>query len=124
SASAAIDDNTFDTAFNGGDKESAPGAWGFQTEAGGVNPNKDNLLAAWSTSDSSVSGAPNTFLYMAFTREAQTGDTYITFELNQLAQTWNNGQANIACRTTGDLLISYEVASGGSPPNVDVIVYR
>ena len=30
----------------------------------------------------------------------------------------------ITCRTTGDLLISYEVASGGTPPNVDIVVYK
>src|SRR5436190_5121744 len=119
-----IDNNAVDSMFEGGDKESEPGAWGIATKAGGVTPSKDNLLAAWSTSSPNVSGPPNTYLDLAFTREAATGNTFNTFELNQLAQTWNNGQSNIACRTTGDLLISYEVASGGSPINVDIVVYR
>src|SRR3954453_3777182 len=119
-----IDDNAVDSMFEGGDKETAPGMWGISSKAGGVTPSKDNLLAAWSTSSPSVSGPANTFLYLAFTRQAQTGDTFNSFELNQLAQTWNNGNSNIACRTTGDLLISYEVNSGGSPINVKVVVYR
>ena len=125
-ASGAADSTTpfGDQAFAGGDKESEPGNWGFQFEGSGVNPSKDNLLAAWSSSASSVSGPPSTFLNLAFTRQAQTGNTFITFEVNQLTTTWNNGTVNIPCRITGDLLISYEVASGGSPPNVDVIVYR
>jgi uncharacterized repeat protein (TIGR01451 family) len=124
SAITSNDFNALDSMFIGGNKESAPGDWAFTTEADGVNPNKDNLLAAWSYSAPSVSGVPNTYLNLAFTREAQTGNTFITFELNQSPDTWNNGQADIACRQTGDLLISYEVASGGTPPNVDIIVYR
>src|SRR3954451_12168695 len=79
-----IDDNAVDSMFEGGDKETAPGLWGITSKAGGVTPSKDNLLAAWSTSSPSVSGPPNTFLYLAFTRQAQTGDTFNTFELNQL----------------------------------------
>ena len=120
----AIDTTNPDMAFSGGDKESDPGKWAFADEGSGINPSKDNLLGAWSTSAPNVSGPPSTFLYLAYTREAQTGNTFNTFELNQLAETWNNGNANITCRTTGDLLISYEVASGGAPPNVDILVYR
>src|SRR4051812_6757922 len=119
-----IDNNAVDSMFEGGDKETEPGSWGISSKADGVTPSKDNLLAAWSTSSPNVSGPPNTFLDLAFMRQAATGDTFNTFELNQLAQTWNNGNSNIACRTTGDLLISYEVNSGGSPINVDIVVYR
>src|SRR4051812_21983957 len=72
-----------DKAFAGGDKETEPGVWGFQDEGSGVNPNKDNILGAWSDSRNSISGTPSTFLNLAFTREASTGNTYITFELNQ-----------------------------------------
>src|SRR4051812_27394019 len=124
SVPTTIDNNAVDSMFEGGDKETEPGQWGISSKAGGVTPSKDNLLAAWSTSSPNVSGPPNTFLYLAFTRQAQTGDTFNTFELNQLAQTWNNGKSNIACRTTGDLLISYEVDSGGAPINVNIVVYR
>jgi len=113
-----------DQAFAGGDKETEPGLWGLQYEGTGVNPSKDNLLAAWSASSGSVSGPPSTFFYMAFTREAQTGNTFITFELNQLRKSWDNGISTIPCRTDGDLLVVYNVESGGSPPNVDVIVYE
>src|SRR4051812_16813084 len=68
-----------DKAFAGGDKETEPGVWGFQDEGPGVNPNKDNILGAWSDSRNSVAGTPSTFLNLAFTREASTGNTYITF---------------------------------------------
>ncbi|HEX4717627.1 MAG TPA: hypothetical protein VH300_03790, partial [Thermoleophilaceae bacterium] len=124
STPGAIDAVNPDMAFSGGTKESQPGSWSFASEGSGVNPSKDNLLGAWSSSAPNVSGPPNAYLYLAYNREAQTGNTFNTFELNQLATTWNNGQAQISCRTTGDLLISYEVASGGSPPNVDIVVYR
>jgi hypothetical protein len=120
----AIDPNDQDNAFAGGNKEEDPGDWSFVTDAAGVDPSKDNVLADWATFAPSVNGPPSTFLYLAYTREAQTGNTFNTFELNQLPITWNNGQATITCRRTGDLLISYEVASGGSPPNVDIVVYR
>jgi Prealbumin-like fold domain len=120
----ADDPNANDTAFEGGDKETEPGAWGFTAEDGGVNPNKDNLLAAFATTEQSLSGLKQ-YLYFAFHREAQTGNTYLTFELNQLKKTWTNANgAVITCRTDGDLLISYEVDSGGSPPNVHIRVYQ
>ena len=63
----------------------------------------------------------DTFLHLAFKRNTTTGDTYITFELNQSEDTWVNAEGEtIPCRSDGDLLISYEV--GGS--SLDVTVYR
>src|SRR3979409_950285 len=99
-----MDKTAVDSMFQGGDKETAPGSWGISSKAGGVTPSKDNLLAAWSTSTPNGSGPPSTLPTHPFTRQAQTGNTFNTFELNQLAQTWNNGNSTIACRTTGDLL--------------------
>src|SRR4051794_29664632 len=55
-----------DKAFAGGDKETEPGVWGLQNEGVGVNPSKDNILGAWSTSAASVNGTPSTFLNLAF----------------------------------------------------------
>ena len=103
---------------SGGSKEDEPGLWDFTTEAGGVNPRKDNILDAWSTFDPQGGQA---FLYLGFAREGVIGTTFATFELNHDARQWNNGLAIIPCRRTGDVLVSYE-AQGGR--NVDVIVQR
>jgi hypothetical protein len=101
------DPNEQDSAFAGGNagKEDNPGQWDLTTEAGGVNPPKDNILDAWSVVDQPNG---NTFLYLGFAREASGGDTYLAFELNRDARLWNNGQANIPCRRTGDVLVSYQ----------------
>jgi uncharacterized repeat protein (TIGR01451 family) len=113
-----------DIAFGGGNKETEPINWDTQNEGSGVNPNKDNIIAAWSAARPGVNGSTHTFLNLAFTREASTGNTFATFELNQGGGGWNNGNGQITCRKTNDLLISYEVASGGTPPNVDIVVYK
>ena len=49
-----------------------------------------------------------------------TATTFLTFELNHDARLWNNGQATIPCRRTGDILISYEPHGNG----VDVVLQR
>ena len=46
--------------------------------------------------------------------------TFLTFELNHDARLWNNGQAMIPCRRTGDILVSYEPHGNG----VDVVLQR
>jgi hypothetical protein len=116
-----IDDpNAQDTAFEGGDKETEPVGWGFRTEAGGVNPPKDNIFTAWASADQTATA---TFLYLAFVRETEEGNTFLTFELNQVGTTWVNAEGEtIPCRTTGDLLISYEVTPAADP--VAIVVYR
>jgi hypothetical protein len=116
------DSNDQDTAFVGGSKENLPlnpagTLWDFTTEAGGVDPPKSNILDAWSTFDPQ---GPNAFLYLAFTRQGVMGTTFATFELNHDSRLWNNGRADIPCRRTGDVLVSYE-AQGN---DVDVIVQR
>jgi hypothetical protein len=98
------DPNEADSAFVGGSKEDEPGEWDLTTEPGGVNPAKDNILDAWSGVDQP---AADTFLYLAFTREAAGGTTYGAFELNQDARLWNNGRAEIPCRRTGDVLVVF-----------------
>jgi hypothetical protein len=117
------DSNDQDTAFVGGSKENVPlnqegTLWDFTTEAGGVDPPKNNILDAWSTFDPQ---GPNAFLYLAFTRQGIVGTTFAAFELNHDSQLWNNGRADIPCRRDGDVLVSYE-AHGGR--NVDVSIWR
>jgi hypothetical protein len=115
----APDPNTDDNIFAGGSegKENNPGNWSFGIQDGGSTPPKNNILDAYSELE------PNTndvFLHLAFTRGNDTGTTYMAFELNQRAQLWNNGKANIPCRTTGDIIVSYQV-SGNTP---DVILQK
>jgi uncharacterized repeat protein (TIGR01451 family) len=99
------DPNDEDSAFKGGSKEDEPGEWDLTTEAGGVNPAKDNIRDAWSVVDQP---GGNTFLYLGFAREASQGTTFLAFELNRDARLWDNGRASIPCRSTGDVLVSYE----------------
>jgi hypothetical protein len=118
------DPNPSDTAFTGGSKENEPGNWAFRVEPAGVDPRKDNILDAWSAADQ---GGAEAFLYLAFvrqgtapTREGSAGTTFLTFELNHDARLWNNGNAMIPCRRTGDILVSYE-AHGN---DVNVVIQR
>jgi hypothetical protein len=107
-----------DTRFKGGNKESEPGSWVIETQAGGVSPGKDNIISGWSKAEPQTAA---TFLYMAFEREATTGNTFLTFELNQVKGLWKNeAGAMIPCRTTGDVLIAYN--HGGS--SVNIVIYR
>ena len=121
------DPNAQDTAFTGGTEEDKPGLWDLTTEAGGVSPGKANILDAWSSFDPQ---GGNAFLYLGFAREAaslltgrrrpRAATTFITFELNHDPRLWDNGQATIPCRTTGDVLVSYE--SQGN--DVSVVIQR
>jgi hypothetical protein len=120
------DPNAPDTAFTGGSEEDEPGQWDFTTEAGGVRPAKANILDAWASFDPQ---GGNAFLYLGFAREAaqlfarrrpRAATTFITFELNHDPRLWNNGRATIPCRSTGDVLVSYE-AEGNE---VSVVIQR
>jgi hypothetical protein len=116
------DPNDQDTAFVGGSKENVPRnpegtLWNFTTEAGGVDPAKNNILDVWSTFDPQ---GPNAFVYLAFTRQGVVGTTFATFELNHDTRLWDNGAAEIPCRRDGDVLVSYQ----GSGNDVDVSIWR
>jgi hypothetical protein len=117
------DSNDQDSAFVGGSKENVPlnqerTLWDFTTEADGVDPPKNNILDAWSTFDPQ---GPNAFLYLAFTRQGVVGTTFAVFELNHDSQLWWNGRADIPCRRTGDVLVSYEARGNRSS---DVSIWR
>ena len=115
------DANDEDTAFVGGSKEDVPGDWDFRTDPNGVNPGKANIRDAWAAVDQD--GA-DTFVYLGFARHSEVSlraaTTFLTFELNHDARLWNNGQAMIPCRRTGDILVSYEPHGNG----VDVVLQR
>jgi hypothetical protein len=113
------DANAVDTEFAGGSELLRPETWGLTFHANGVAPATDNIRDAWSAVDQP--GA-DTFLYLGFTRQATSGTTSLSFELNHDDRLWDNGKARIPCRTTGDLLVSYE--PHGNDPFVDVVIRR
>src|SRR5262245_25476396 len=99
-------DPTPDNAFGGGTQNNAPANWHFVSAGSGVSPGSDNILDSWSSVD--AVGA-DTFLYLAFSRAAGTGTTYLAFELNRDAQLWENDRgALVPCRRDGDLLITFQ----------------
>jgi hypothetical protein len=106
------DANDRDTAFEGGTKEGDPNQWTLTTVADGLTPGKANIHDAWSAVDQP---GGTTFLYLAFARGASTGDTFLTFELNQDERLWKNKAGDrIPCRREGDILVSYEVSGNGA----------
>ena len=117
-----LDDNGEDpSGFTGGSKESDPGEWIL---ADNDSPPKDDILDAWAHTEI-VNG--HRILYMAFVRVSPNGNTYLTFELNQRTETWNNGSSEIPCRENDDILISYEVEPGQpaeQPDPVTIHLYR
>jgi hypothetical protein len=107
------DPNEHDNIFGGGSKELKPGDWTLTTEQDGANPKKDNVLDWYSAIDRPLGS--DVFLYLAFTREGSEGTTFVTFELNQSKRIWKNGAgADIPCRKTGDVLISFEPHGTGA----------
>jgi CshA-type fibril repeat protein len=99
-----------DDCFVGGVKELNPNGWAFNTSAGGCTPGKSNIRVAFANPEST---AGTTFGHFAFFRNDTTGNTFLTFELNQVGTSWTNGTGTtIPCRSNGDLLLSFEV--GGS----------
>lgn len=91
-----------DTKFAGGDKETQPGAWDFIT---GNNTPKTDILKGWSTFD-------GRFLYVAFERAKQQGDTFLAFELNQdPAGPRVSGGIAVPHRSTGDILFTYDIST-------------
>ena len=70
------------------------------------------MRAAWANPEST--GA-TTFAHFAFWRNDTTGNSFLTFELNQSSSTWVNAVGTtIPCRTNGDLLLSFESAGGSA----------
>jgi hypothetical protein len=91
-----------DTKFSGGDKETEPGGWDFIT---GNNTPKTDVLKGWSSFD-------GRFLYAAFERAKENGNTFLAFELNQLgAGPRTSGGIPVPHRSDGDLLFTYDIST-------------
>jgi len=113
------DPNANDDEFKGGKQVLEPEDWAFTTANAGVEPAKNNILDAWSAVDQP---AADTFLYLAFAREDGTGTAALTFELNRRGGLWNNGHADIPCRTDGDILIVTK--PHGNASEVAIVLYE
>lgn len=112
------DPNASDDIFSGGSKEDAPDHWGFTTHKDGSSPSSGNILDSYGATDRGTGG--DAFLYLAFTREASNGTVFVTFELNQEERLWTNSKGErVPCRTTGDILISFEPHGSGATVQVE-----
>jgi len=99
-----------DNVFAGGSKELEPKGWSFTTSDAS---DKTDLQTVWRTTVEPEAG--RSFLNLAVKRAVDSGDTHISFELNQQRTTWINGLGTtIPCRTTGDVLVSYSISSAAT----------
>lgn len=92
-----------DTKFAGGDKETQPGSWTFIT---GNNTPKTDILEGWANLESNV-------LEVAFVRAMQSGDTFLSFELNQQPAAPRPGTSDPVYpqRSEGDILFTYDIST-------------
>ena len=111
--STAIDSTTADNGFSGS-KEEDLDHWSI---ASGVSsPSKADVQGAWTNSYTSADRTTN-YLDVAFKRVSAGGDTFLGYELNQSQATYvNSSGTTVVCRTTGDVLVSYDI--GGSSATV------
>jgi hypothetical protein len=110
------DPNALDTTFGTGSHENDPENWDLLLDPDGVTPAKANFFNAWTYADQ----RDDTFLYLAFNRQESGGNVFLAFELNQDTRLWTNKSGDqVPCRTTGDLIVSYEIQNDD---NIDVII--
>jgi uncharacterized repeat protein (TIGR01451 family) len=111
-----------DSEFQNGSHEGDPNHWDLGATAGGVKPDKANVLGAWGVTDP-VSN--DTFLYLAFRRSNDgNGATFYHFELNQLSTSWTNANGEtIPCRKDGDVMIVYEI-DGGQDVTISLLKWQ
>jgi uncharacterized repeat protein (TIGR01451 family) len=102
-------------------QEDTPDTWTLDSTDGGISPAKSNALSAFSLKDPLLG---DQFLYFGFYRASTSNaNTFLGFELNKRTNTWvNSVGTTIPCRSTGDLLISYEIDP--SSKNVIFTAYR
>ena len=107
-----VDPQAHDDIFTSS-KELVPDEWELTTQNGGATPGSGNILDTYRSFELFSGG--DAYVYLAFTREAAGGTIYVTFELNQDAQTWTNGAGfRIPCRKTNDVLITFGTSGSTS----------
>lgn len=83
---------------------------GWRIGSGASFSSKTDIQAAWSRSYTSDDKLVN-YLDLGFKRRTAGGDTFLGFELNQSAATYTNSAGETTpCRTTNDVLVSYEIS--------------
>lgn len=106
---------TQDNSFGQGTKEDNVNV----TVVNGSIPNSKADLARFAVAGETV-GTDN-FLYLAWSRENQSGTVNFDFEINRAAQPdLTTPGAKTLNRTTGDLLINYAFAGGSNTPTLTV----
>src|SRR5215208_6248125 len=97
-------DDLGDSQFSGGanGKEQDPGNWGLNN---GSNPGKSDIRQAAYASET-VGGY--LFFYGAFERVDGSGNANVSFELNAVPGTFDNGVSDVPIRSEGDLLITFD----------------
>jgi len=102
---------TGDNSFGQGSKEDNLNV----TVGGGSIPNSKADLGRFAVASEIIGGS--TYMYLAWTRENQSGTVNFDFELNQAAQPdLTTFGAKVLNRTAGDLLINYAFSGGGNAP--------
>jgi hypothetical protein len=101
--------------------EDTPDTWTVASVNGGITPPKSNALAVWSVKDASASSL---FFYFSFLRASTSNaNAFYGVELNKRTNFWTNSVGtSIPCRSTGDLMISYEIDA--SAKNVNFRIYK
>ena len=85
---------------------------------GSIPNNKSDLIRAYMSGEVGSNG--DNYLYLAWERvQDPSGSTNMDFELNQSRDLSSNGVTPV--RTAGDILVSYDLANGGTVP---VLGYR
>jgi uncharacterized repeat protein (TIGR01451 family) len=103
--------------------EDTPDTWTLSSVDGGVSPSKSNALAVWSTRDANAS-LSDLFFYFSFLRQSTSNaNAFYGVELNKSTNLWTNSVGtSVPCRSTGDLMISYEIDA--SNKNVNFKIYK
>jgi len=104
---------TTDNSFGGGSKEDETAV----TVGLGSIPNSKADLARFAVAGEQING--DSYLYLAWSRENQSGTVNFDFEINKVAQPdlTTAGQKNLN-RTVNDLLINYAFAGGSNTPTL------
>jgi uncharacterized surface anchored protein len=107
-----------DDAFGGGTSENDTTP---KVVEDSIPPNKSDITRFYESHE--VIGT-DTYIYLAWERvQAPSGTTNFDFELNQ-SETINPDNGVTPVRTAGDVLISYDLASGGTHPELSQRIWR
>ena len=86
-------------------------------EFGSIPPNKSDLKTFGVYAEKTAGG--KNFLHLFWTRvQDPSGTTNMDFEFNQQSTLSSNGVTPV--RTTGDLLITYDLSRGGTVPTISI----